>query len=1223
MLLNTSLVATVGSGMSSTSSRRMLYLYNCRPSSQASTSATRSAGGSCDGCNSLIACLVQPYAICGVKLTPERLVVLNEKYISIFVLQSLVLLRTLERHPNLPQQPRGGFLFGAGTAAVAAAASAAVAASAAAAASATADSVSQEAWLSAPADDGRAHAAAAAADATQAVLAVGWSPQHSYLALPAGPHHEGSGILCLFDLMRGRFCSWRCTHEDPLRAIVFSASASLVAAISAKGSVVRIFTVPSLEYTIALQLHNPQMLLQSTPAPSMAPADPEQGALKASEHAVADAASVLKHAAGAETHVEDVVLQQQGKEGQLQQGCARQKTAGSRDGTIGKARDSCSAATAATAAAASSPAPETVAFPADSGPPAAEGVDVSLEKRREDSLLPADSAEASSSSSDDRRGRRGRAHRKKQKQMLQRQQQKQHDQERDDQEPLSLRIDKTPARLPKAGEVSPPAKGRSHNSPADRCTATSAESAVCSDSKGSFSGCSSDKNSADEEQLEKASFSSKDAGTEASSKVAAGRAAKAVARSGSADRGSTSSLPTSNSRLLSRKNRKQTVQEASQQEQQIKPQRQRKSSPQKRHAQTLPAAYVTCALTPHQPSNESAFGNGEHERQQQSGKEESQQGRSEALQTKEIPSLTDQESAEKPVAANGAESVKFAEVSFSSASMPRRKKQQKSSGKSPALRVDAVNFAGVALAQSASARRSRSTCTTTAAAAAAAPQAKFLSAATAAASAALQNPQYPQEATFVGSLFSRQEEKAAQGGLASRSTSPAAADAAPAGRGGRRKASLVGNKEIVDEGWVLCGSTPRLDGDFGGSKFTELQEEPRGGSEEERLSSCDSANLSAEWSCVEASGGLSPSGYSSPPSRNSSGHVGVRAGRDTSHALFLPDQPLPSPASAAGCAEKSHLLGARAEERHTTQVLGGGSLTGACCGGFLRDSRDTPTEEAAQQRLLPAPAWLAGSHHGGTSGSAARADTDHRKHLQKEAQHCDTDATDGQRGTQRIILTGEPAAGFSTGTTDALRQVSLAFSGCSRIFTASRGDGLVFVFHLPWTPGDLQRHSKCGVAVQQQLLRSLQQGGARDRTATDGSIALSDTPSRAVAQTAACASASAGKTPLARPGGSSKLSSITGVAASALASVTSLLLPASLSERLIHGQSCASCIALPSTAAGRVSCVASSDLLAGDKVEVVVGLNNGFAYTYSCQLNASGRYRLRDEQILETQGGES
>ncbi|OEH76818.1 hypothetical protein cyc_08669 [Cyclospora cayetanensis] len=779
----------------------------------------------------------------------------------------------------------------------------------------------------------------------------------------------------------------------------------------------------------------------------------EQGALKASEHAVADAASVLKHAAGAETHVEDVVLQQQGKEGQLQQGCARQKTAGSRDGTIGKARDSCSAATAATAAAASSPAPET---------------------------------------------------------------------ERDDQEPLSLRIDKTPARLPKAGEVSPPAKGRSHNSPADRCTATSAESAVCSDSKGSFSGCSSDKNSADEEQLEKASFSSKDAGTEASSKVAAGRAAKAVARSGSADRGSTSSLPTSNSRLLSRKNRKQTVQEASQQEQQIKPQRQRKSSPQKRHAQTLPAAYVTCALTPHQPSNESAFGNGEHERQQQSGKEESQQGRSEALQTKEIPSLTDQESAEKPVAANGAESVKFAEVSFSSASMPRRKKQQKSSGKSPALRVDAVNFAG--------------------------------------------NPQYPQEATFVGSLFSRQEEKAAQGGLASRSTSPAAADAAPAGRGGRRKASLVGNKEIVDEGWVLCGSTPRLDGDFGGSKFTELQEEPRGGSEEERLSSCDSANLSAEWSCVEASGGLSPSGYSSPPSRNSSGHVGVRAGRDTSHALFLPDQPLPSPASAAGCAEKSHLLGARAEERHTTQVLGGGSLTGACCGGFLRDSRDTPTEEAAQQRLLPAPAWLAGSHHGGTSGSAARADTDHRKHLQKEAQHCDTDATDGQRGTQRIILTGEPAAGFSTGTTDALRQVSLAFSGCSRIFTASRGDGLVFVFHLPWTPGDLQRHSKCGVAVQQQLLRSLQQGGARDRTATDGSIAF---------------------------------------------------------ERLIHGQSCASCIALPSTAAGRVSCVASSDLLAGDKVEVVVGLNNGFAYTYSCQLNASGRYRLRDEQILETQGGES
>lgn len=43
-----------------------------------------------------------------------------------------------------------------------------------------------------------------------------------------------AGVLCLFDLLNARFAAWRCTHEAPLRSIAFSASASLVAAISSK-----------------------------------------------------------------------------------------------------------------------------------------------------------------------------------------------------------------------------------------------------------------------------------------------------------------------------------------------------------------------------------------------------------------------------------------------------------------------------------------------------------------------------------------------------------------------------------------------------------------------------------------------------------------------------------------------------------------------------------------------------------------------------------------------------------------------------------------------------------------------------------------------------------------------------------------------------------------------------------------------------------------------------
>lgn len=163
--------------MSSSSSRRMLRLYNCKPSVTASSSASSNDSPSSNN-SSLIACVVQPYAICGVKITPARLVVLNEKHISIFVLQSLTLLRTLERHPLLPQQPRG-FFVSAGTAAVAAVAAAAAGGT---------DALPPDSWVGeTAASDGKAHAAAAAADATQAVMAVGWSPQHSYLALPAGP----------------------------------------------------------------------------------------------------------------------------------------------------------------------------------------------------------------------------------------------------------------------------------------------------------------------------------------------------------------------------------------------------------------------------------------------------------------------------------------------------------------------------------------------------------------------------------------------------------------------------------------------------------------------------------------------------------------------------------------------------------------------------------------------------------------------------------------------------------------------------------------------------------------------------------------------------------------------------------------------------------------------------------------------------------------------------
>ncbi|PFH36432.1 hypothetical protein BESB_046240 [Besnoitia besnoiti] len=111
MLFRTSLVAAVGSGLSPTSSRRLLTLFNCRvPPPSASPSAACSvcvhtADGCSVGMEAVKASLVLPDAIAAVRLTPERLVACLHREIHVFALQNLSVLHIIQRDQLFAVEP--------------------------------------------------------------------------------------------------------------------------------------------------------------------------------------------------------------------------------------------------------------------------------------------------------------------------------------------------------------------------------------------------------------------------------------------------------------------------------------------------------------------------------------------------------------------------------------------------------------------------------------------------------------------------------------------------------------------------------------------------------------------------------------------------------------------------------------------------------------------------------------------------------------------------------------------------------------------------------------------------------------------------------------------------------------------------------------------------------------------------------------------------------------
>nr|PUA87197.1 hypothetical protein TGBR9_242700 [Toxoplasma gondii TgCATBr9] len=381
MLLRTSLVAVVGSGLSPTSSRRLLTLFNCRvtpPSVSTSSPCSACAqmpGESSLGLEAIKASLVLPDAVAALRLTPERLVAFLHREIHFFALHNLARLHVLRREqlvilePVLP--PHLQRRFPAETAvnffrpaALATKALAETVAQAIASAETTEgyygklSREEQEEDEDEEEDEGalcgsvlnpavvvgcprrraadRRHfrdrrqmggstlgacdreeaeenarkkkAVEAATEAAgrgkggregDAVCAVCWTPQHSFLAVPGSKRRSNSGtasspspvrcdattrlpsvaasapqssilsstfssfsvsppgVVFLFDLSSLRCLGWRTAHRHRLTAMNFHHSGSRLATLSSRGTLARVFSVPDLTAVATLRLSRP------------------------------------------------------------------------------------------------------------------------------------------------------------------------------------------------------------------------------------------------------------------------------------------------------------------------------------------------------------------------------------------------------------------------------------------------------------------------------------------------------------------------------------------------------------------------------------------------------------------------------------------------------------------------------------------------------------------------------------------------------------------------------------------------------------------------------------------------------------------------------------------------------------------------------------------------------------------------------------------------------
>ncbi|KEP65132.1 UNVERIFIED_CONTAM: hypothetical protein HHA_242700 [Hammondia hammondi] len=381
MLLRTSLVAVVGSGLSPTSSRRLLTLFNCRvtpPSVSSSSSCSACAqmpGESSLGLEAIKASLVLPDAVAALRLTPERLVAFLHREIHFFALHNLARLHVLRREqlvilepvppPHLqrsfPAETAVNFFRPAALATKALAETVAQAIASAETTEGYYGKLSREeqeededeeedegalcgsdlnpavvvgrprrraadrrqfrdrrqmggstvggcGWEEAEENARKKKAVEAATEAAgrgkggregDAVCAVCWTPQHSFLAVPGSKKRSNSGtasspspvrcdattrlpsvaasapesfilsstfssfsvsppgVVFLFDLSSLRCLGWRTAHRHRLTAMNFHHSGSRLATLSSRGTLARVFSVPDLTAVATLRLSRP------------------------------------------------------------------------------------------------------------------------------------------------------------------------------------------------------------------------------------------------------------------------------------------------------------------------------------------------------------------------------------------------------------------------------------------------------------------------------------------------------------------------------------------------------------------------------------------------------------------------------------------------------------------------------------------------------------------------------------------------------------------------------------------------------------------------------------------------------------------------------------------------------------------------------------------------------------------------------------------------------
>lgn len=248
-------------------------------------------------------------------------------------------------------------------------------------------------------------------------------------------------------------------------------------------------------------------------------------------------------------------------------------------------------------------------------------------------------------------------------------------------------------------------------------------------------------------------------------------------------------------------------------------------------------------------------------------------------------------------------------------------------------------------------------------------------------------------------------------------------------------ATTAAGRDTDEDGWVLCG-TPGLSAP--GASRQGSGEYQRQREEDERNNSGDSSKLSADWNHVETPGAFTPSGCSSPYSRSSSNSYSSRAAAEAAPSLFSQNPPAAGTSNVASAAaafvdnEVPEPLDGSSVDRHNMQMIAE-SLEKFC--GTTEGAKHNSSQQQ-QQMLLPPPTWLTTSEN--YPGETTMKDQS-SSGTQQQRQHQDQDATGDYRQQCCIVLTGEAACGALQKGAGDLRRFSLAFSGCSRIFTVSSG----------------------------------------------------------------------------------------------------------------------------------------------------------------------------------------